>query len=501
MWSCDLYFYKSQSFLFNNEYLQILSVSILLIYRNIMKGLRFLENGIREIFDIKRKFFDEGNTRSYEFRIEQLYKLKRVIKSNEREIIEALHKDLGKPEFEAFTSEIGVMYEEINYAVKNFKDWMKPEKVSTPLVMQPSKSVIYSEPLGVILIIGPWNYPFQLLLAPLVGAISAGNCAVIKPSDQSKHTSDIIKKLIEETFPREYISVVQGPGAMIGPMLIERFRFDYIFFTGSPSVGRKIAEMAAGNLTPVTLELGGKSPVIVDKDADIDLSAKRLTWAKYFNAGQTCVCPDYLLVHESIKSKFIDRMKHYIKEFFGDNPEKSNSYGRIINKKRFNILSDYLNHGNIIVGGQTNEADLFIAPTIIDNITLASNIMKEEIFGPILPVMTFKDITEVLTIVRKNPYPLAVYLYTNNEKSEKLIIENIQFGGGCINNSMMHLMNSNVPFGGVGFSGMGMYHGRYSFDTFSHKKSIVKTRPYLDQSLRYAPYNDHKMKLARKFFK
>ncbi|MDF2880319.1 MAG: aldehyde dehydrogenase [Clostridiaceae bacterium] len=460
-----------------------------------------MEDGIQEIFDIKRKFFDEGNTKSYEFRIKQLNKLKSVIKSNEKEILEALYKDLGKPAFEAFTSEIGVMYEEINYAVKNLKSWMKPEKVGTPLVMQPSKSVIYSEPLGVVLIIGPWNYPFQLLLAPLIGAISAGNCAVIKPSDQSKHTSDIVKKLIEENFPKEFISVVQGPGAMIGPMLIERFRFDYIFFTGSPSVGRKIAEMAAKNLTPVTLELGGKSPVIVDKDADIDLSAKRLTWAKYFNAGQTCVCPDYLLVHESIKNKFIDRMKHYIKEFFGDDPEKSNSFGRIINKKRFNILSNYLKEGHIAVGGQTNEVSLYLAPTIIDNITLNDKIMKEEIFGPIMPVMTFKDITEVLAIIRKNPYPLAAYLYTNNEKSEKFIIENIQFGGGCINNSMMHLMNSNVPFGGVGFSGMGMYHGKYSFDTFSHKKSIVKTKPYLDQSLRYAPYNDNKMNLAKKFFK
>lgn len=463
--------------------------------------MRIVEDEIQELFDIKRKFFDEGKTKSYEFRIEQLNKLKNVIKNNEREILEALYKDLGKPAFEAFTSEIGVMYEEINFAVKNLKTWMKPEKVNTPLVLQPSRSVIYSEPLGVVLIIGPWNYPFQLLLAPLVGAISAGNCAIIKPSDQSKHISDTVKKLIDENFSKEYISVVQGPGAMIGPMLIERFRFDYIFFTGSPSVGKKIAEMAAKHLTPVTLELGGKSPVIVDKDANIDLSAKRLTWAKYFNAGQTCVCPDYLLVHESIKNKFVNRMEHYIKEFFGDDPEKSNNFGRIINKKRFNILSSYLKQGNIITGGQINENSLYIAPTIMDNISFDDKIMGEEIFGPIIPVMTFNNITEVVSIIRKNRYPLAVYLYTNNEKSEKFIIENIEFGGGCINNSMMHLMNSNVPFGGVGFSGMGMYHGKYSFDTFSHKKSIIKTKPYLDQSLRYAPYNDRKMNLAKKFFK
>lgn len=456
---------------------------------------------IEKSFSMKRNFFDEGKTRSYEFRIENLKKLKKMIKKNEKEILEALYLDLHKPAFEAFTSEIGIMYEEINYTIEHLKTWMKPKKVSTPLVLQPSTSYIYSEPLGVTLIIGPWNYPFQLLLAPLVGAIAAGNCAMIKPSDQTKHTSDLVAKIIAETFAEEYISVVQGPGAMVGPMLIEKFRFDHIFFTGSPSVGKKIAAMASEHLTPVTLELGGKSPVIVDKNVNIDVAAKRLTWAKYFNAGQTCVCPDYLLVHESIKDEFINRMKFYIKEFFGDNPIESENFGRIVNEKRFDVLKAFLDEGNIVIGGESNKISKFISPTIIDRINLDSKIMQEEIFGPILPVMTYGDIKEVVPVIRKNRYPLALYLYTNNKQVEEFIIENIEFGGGCINNGMIHLANSKLPFGGVGNSGMGRYHGIDSFDTFSHKKSIIKTKECLDPSLRYAPYSDKKLNTAKKFFK
>ena len=367
--------------------------------------------------------------------------------------------------------------------------------------MQPSTSYIYSEPLGIALIIGPWNYPFQLLLAPLVGVISAGNCAIIKPSYQTKHTSDLVSKIIGETYEEEYISVVQGPGDMVGPMLIERFRFDNIFFTGSNSVGRKIAAMASMNLTPMILELGGKSPAIVDKDVNIDVAAKRLTWAKYFNVGQTCVCPDYLLVHESIKGEFLRKMKFYILQFFGDKPSESENYGRIVNEKRFNILKEYLTEGNIIIGGEIDRESKFISPTIIDGINLNSKIMQEEIFGPILPVMTYSDIHEVVNIVRKNRYPLALYLFTKNKGVESFVLENIEFGGGCINNGMVHLVNSKIPFGGVGNSGMGRYHGRYSFDAFSHKKSIIKTAEWLDPSLRYAPYSNKKLNIAKKFFR
>jgi aldehyde dehydrogenase (NAD+) len=459
------------------------------------------EKIIEKSFNMKREFFDDGNTRSYEFRIAQLVKLKEMIKKNEKEVLEALYLDLHKPAFEAFTSEIGIMYEEINYAIKHLKSWMKPERVNTPLVLQPSTTHVYSEPLGIALIIGPWNYPFQLLLAPLVGVISAGNCAMIKPSYQTKHISALVSKIIGETFPEEYISVVEGPGEMIGPMLIDRFRFDHIFFTGSPSVGKKIAAMAANHLTPVILELGGKSPVIVDKDANIDVAAKRLVWAKYFNAGQTCVCPDYLLVHESIKDEFLSKMKFYIKEFFGDKPIESESFGRIVNEKRFDILKEYLNQGNVIIGGEIDRESKFISPTIIDGINIDSKIMQEEIFGPILPVITYSDINEVVTIVRKNRYPLALYLFTKNKSIEKFILENIEFGGGCINNGIVHLVNSKMPFGGVGNSGIGRYHGRYSFETFSHKKSVLKTGEWLDPSLRYAPYNNKKLNIASKLFR
>lgn len=458
-------------------------------------------NNIEKSFNMKRNFFDEGNTRSYEFRITQLNRLKNMIKNNEKEILEALYLDLHKPAFEAFTSEIGIMYEEINYTIKHLKSWMKPKKTTTPLVLQKSKSYVYSDPIGIALIIGPWNYPFQLLLAPLVGVISAGNCAMIKPSDQTKHTSDLVAKIIGETFPEAYISVVQGPGAMVGPMLIEKFRFDHIFFTGSPSVGKKIAAMAANHLTPVTLELGGKSPVIVDKDVNIDVAAKRITWAKFFNAGQTCVCPDYLLVHESIKDEFLNKMKFYIKEFFSEKSIDSNNFGRIVNEKRFDILKGFIDEGNIIIGGESDRESKFIAPTIIEGINLESKIMQEEIFGPILPVITYKDKIEIVEIVRRNRYPLALYLYTNNSDVENFVLEKIEFGGGCINNSMIHLANSKIPFGGVGNSGMGQYHGKDSFDTFSHKKSIIKTVEWLDPSLKYAPYNDKKLKIAKKFFK
>ncbi|HEY5561567.1 MAG TPA: aldehyde dehydrogenase [Clostridiaceae bacterium] len=456
---------------------------------------------IEKSFNMKRRFFDDGNTRSYDFRITQLKKLKTVIKKNEKEILEALYLDLHKSAFEAFTSEIGIIYEEINFTINHLKSWMSLEKVPVPIVLLPSKGYIYSEPLGVALIIGPWNYPFQLLFAPLIGAISSGNCAMLKPSDQSKHISNLVSKIISETFQEEYVSVVQGPGAMLGPMLIDKFRFDHIFFTGSAAIGRKILAMASNHLTPVTLELGGKSPVIVHKDANIDVAAKRITWSKYFNAGQTCVCPDYLLIHESIKDEFLDKMKFYIKEFFGDKPIESESFGRIINEKRFDILKGLFDEGDIIIGGESDRDSNFISPTIIDGINVDSKIMKEEIFGPILPVITYKDIHEVLDIVRRNRYPLALYLYTKNKDIENFILENIEFGGGCINNGLVHLANSTLPFGGVGNSGMGSYHGKCSFDVFSHKKSILKTGEWLDPPLRYAPYSKLKLDIAKKFFK
>jgi aldehyde dehydrogenase (NAD+) len=446
-----------------------------------------------------REFFDSGYTKSYDFRIEQLKKLKRMIKNNEKEISKALYLDLHKPEFEAYTSEIGVIYAEINEAVKGLKGWMKPKKAATPLVLQPSTSVIYKEPLGLILIIGPWNYPFQLLLAPLVGAIAAGNCAIIKPSDQTINVSNLMVELIGETFENNYVSVVQGPGATIGAMLLERIKFDHIFFTGSSGVGKKIAEIAARSLTPVTLELGGKSPVIVDRDANIKVTAKRLVWAKFFNSGQTCVCPDYLLVHEEIKDVLIEKMKDSIRSYFGEDPSQSESYGRIVNSKRVEALKKLMNSGRIICGGRIDDEMKYIEPTLIDNVTLEDPIMQEEIFGPLLPILAFSSLGEVVKIIRKNRYPLALYLFTECKATENFIIENVEFGGGCINNGMVHLINSELPFGGVGNSGMGQYHGKYSFDTFSHIKSIVKTRSFLDPNIRYAPYTASKLNIVKRF--
>ena len=456
---------------------------------------------IKETFEMQRTFFDNGWTKDYNFRIEQLKKLKSAIKRNEKQIIEALYLDLHKPEYEAYTSEIGILYEEINVALKQLKHWMKPKKITTPLVLQPSQSTILYEPLGLVLIIGPWNYPFQLLMAPLIGAIAAGNCAMLKPSDQTKHVSDLVTRLISETFPREYISVVQGPGSMVGPMLIERYAFNHIFFTGSPNVGKQVAKMAAAHLTPVTLELGGKSPVIVDQTANLEVAAKRLVWAKYFNAGQTCVCPDYLLVHESIKEPFIEQLKTTIEAYYGENPRLSDSFGRIINDRRVGVLKELMTNGQIIHGGQVVEAERYVAPTLITDVTLEDPIMQEEIFGPILPILTYKTMPEALSIIRQNRYPLALYLFTENEGTETFFLENVEFGGGCINNGIIHLVNSEMPFGGVGNSGMGRYHGKFSFDTFSHQKSIVKTGSWVDPDIKYPPYKCSKLKLAKQFMK
>lgn len=449
----------------------------------------------------KKSFFQSGITRSYNFRIEQLKNLKNSIKKYENDIIKALQNDLGKPTFEAYTAEVGIVYEEINIAIKNLKTWMKRKKVSTPIFLIPSKSYILPEPKGVVFIISPWNYPFQLSISPLIGSIAAGNCAILKPSNQSKHTEVIINKVIEETFPEDYISVVRGSGSSVVEPLIANYRFDHIFFTGSVNIGKKILECAAKHLTPTTLELGGKSPSIVCKDADLEEAAKKITWAKYYNLGQTCVAPDYLLVHEDIKTQLIDKIKKYIVLFYGENPEKSENLGKIINEKRFNRLLELLNSGNTIQGGQWNREKLFIYPTLLDNINLENDIMNEEIFGPILPILTFKDNDDIVKIIRKNPYPLALYLFTDNESTEKFILQNIEFGGGCINDTISHLVNPKLPFGGIGYSGMGAYHSKYTFETFSHMKSIFKSGKLFNSSLKFPPYTDLKLNLAKFFMK
>ena len=452
-----------------------------------------------DIFSKKREYFDNGNTKSYEFRIEQLRKLKKAIKDNEADILSALKIDLNKPEFEAYTSEIGFLYEEISLTIKNLKKWMRPKRVNTPLSLMPAKSRIVSEPLGVVLIIGPWNYPFQLLIAPLVGAIAAGNCAILMPSDLTPATSKLTEKIINETFASNYISVVNGPGAIIGPELININKFNHIFFTGSEPVGKAIMKMASEHLTPVTLELGGKSPAIVFEDADIKLTAKRVVWGKIFNAGQTCVATDYLIVHNSIKERLVNEIAIIIKQFLGEEILNNREYTHILNQKRFNKLLSYLENGKILIGGRHKLELLAIEPTVIEYNNSEHPALKEEIFGPILPLLTFEDKEEIIHIVRKNRYPLATYIFTSSVENETFIINNIEFGGGSINNTIVHLANPSLPFGGVGNSGIGNYHGKRSFEVFSHTKSILKSSTLIDLPMLYPPYSIRNLKIIKYF--
>jgi len=412
-----------------------------------------------------------------------------------------LYNDLHKPSFEAYSGEIGLVYSELNHAIKNLKYWMKPESKPTPIALDPSTSTVYSQPLGVVLIISPWNYPFQLMFSPLVGAIAAGNCLVLKPSENTPHTANLIEKIVSETFDKNYISVVQGTGEEIGINLIKPYRFDHIFFTGSQPVGKKIMSMAAEHLTPVTLELGGKGPVIVDENVNLTVAAKRIAWAKCFNAGQTCIAPDYVLVHESHKDALIAKMKEFLPTFFNGNPLQSEHYAHIINEKRFNTLVSYLKDVNILHGGKYDAATRCIEPTIVDGVSENHPMAKEEIFGPILPIYTFKDIKEVVPFIRKNRYPLACYVFSKSKKNKQYIIDNVEFGGGCINNLLVQFANTDLPLGGCGTSGIGRYHGDYSFNTFSHKKSIISTATFIDPSLRYAPYNNLNNKIVKLILK
>jgi len=455
---------------------------------------------LSNIYYGQRKYFDDGHTLNYKFRLSQLKKLKEIIKENENVIMQSIQLDLAKPEFEGYTSEIGIVYEELDNAIKNLNDWMKPKRVSTPIYLSPAKSKIYSHPKGVVLIISPWNYPFQLIITPLIGAIAAGNCTILKPSSQSKNTQKIISKIIGDNFDREYIAVVEGSGSVTNP-LIENHRLDHIFFTGSIAVGKEISGLAAKELTPVTLELGGKSPTIVHNDANIDSAAKRITWAKFFNLGQTCLAPDYLLVHSSVKDELIARIKYYIDEFYGGKEKSSDNLGRIINEKRFDKLVSYLEQGTILEGGNYNRSDLFIEPTLIDSVNMQDSIMKEEIFGPILPIISYNNIEDTIEIIRENRYPLALYLFTRDDSIKKYILDRVEFGGGCINHALSHVVNSNLPFGGIGYSGTGRYHSKATFDTFSYEKSIFEPSISWEPNLKYPPYKDSQLKLVKKFMK
>jgi len=443
-----------------------------------------------------RNFFGSGETKSYPFRKEQLQKLKNAVLKHEQDLYDALYTDLKKNKEEAWVTEIGFLIAEINAALKNLRSWMKPVQAKTNLVNFPSSSFVLHEPLGVVLIIGPWNYPLQLLFTPLVGAIAAGNCAVLKSSEFAPATSHIMKQIIKEAFPKEYVLFVEGDGREVISQMMNDFVFDHIFYTGGTEVGKIIYQMAAKNLVPVTLELGGKSPCLVESDANIKVAARRIVVTKFSNAGQMCVTPDYVLVNASMKDKLIEELKKCIQQFYSEDPSTDYNYGKIINQKQFNRIVNYLKEGNIIYGGKYDESKLYIEPTLIHNVSLESPLMQEEIFGPILPIISFETKQDALNIISQNKNPLSCFVFTESKANEKFWLQHVAFGGGCINNASWHLTNHYLPFGGRGFSGIGNYHGRYSFETFSHKKAIMKTPTWFDPVIKYPPFKG-KLKLFK----
>jgi len=448
--------------------------------------------------EAQQSFFREGHTKSYDFRIDRLRKLEEVIKTNEEAIIEALQKDFRKSPFETYATEIGFVLGEIAHARSNLASWMSPKKVGGSLLNFPSGSYIYSEPYGVCLVMGAWNYPLQLTLGPLVGAIAAGNCAIVKPSELAANISSLMAKMINENFDEVHVKVIEGGKEVATNLLAENL--DYIFFTGSVRVGKIVMQAAAQHLTPVTLELGGKSPAVIDETADIELAAKRIAWGKFLNGGQTCVAPDYLLVHQSVKPRFVRLFKENIKEMYGENPQQSPDYPRIINNDHYNRLKSYLAQGRVLTGGDTQDDERYIAPTALDEVDWSDPIMQEEIFGPILPIIEYENMDEAVAYIHRHPKPLALYMFSENSDNQQFITENVSFGGGCINDTVAHLVNTNMPFGGVGDSGIGSYHGRSSFQTFSHQKSVMKKATWLDVPLRYAPYKG-KMKWLKMAFR
>lgn len=455
---------------------------------------------IENIIKKQKEFFQNGKTSSIDFRKETLIKLKKLVKDNEQEIIKALKKDLNKSEFESYLTEIAMVYEEINLHIKNIKKWSKRKRIKSSFMFFPSKNYIEKEPYGTVLIIGPFNYPFQLVILPLIGAIAAGNTAVLKPSEHTKNTAKLLEKLINENFNEEYIKVI---GADEGKECVEELleqEFDYIFFTGSIKVGKIIMEKASKRLIPVTLELGGKSPCIIDKDANLEKAAKRIVWGKLLNSGQTCVAPDYLFIQEEVKEKFLRLM---VKEFqlqYGENIKESEDYPRIVSEREINRLSQYLNEGHIYYGGEYDEKTLYFEPTIITDVKENATVLKEEIFGPIFPVMTFDNLEQVIRYINKREKPLALYYFSEDKNNIKKIIKETSSGGVTINDTVLHVGTTNLPFGGVGTSGMGTYHGEKSFNTFTHEKGVVERGTFVEFSFRFAPFKD-KINLLRKVMK
>lgn len=441
---------------------------------------------IQDLIQSQRLFFTEHITREIPFRLCALDRLQEGIRKYEPELTEALRNDLGKSAFESYASEIGLILREIKSAKKHLAGWSKEKKCPTPLFMAGSKSFVHPDPYGVVLIIAPWNYPVQLTLSPLIGAIAAGNCAIVKPSPDAPCTSDVLTRLIDECFESEYIAVT-ATDAHTSEMLLQE-RFDYIFYTGGVRFGKSVMEAAARHLTPVTLELGGKSPCIVDDDADLPVAARRIVWGKLLNCGQTCVAPDYLMVHSSIKDRLIDAIRQEIARQYGEDPRLSPDYPRIVNRRHIDRLLPLLKDGDIVCGGTADPDERYIAPTLIENVRPGSPLLTDEIFGPILPVIPFDDIDDCVEYINTHEKPLALYYFTRSKKRARYMIQHTSSGGVCINDTISHVVNSDLPFGGIGNSGIGQYHGRYSFETFSHPKSVVKTTTAFNIGLKFAPY-------------
>ena len=442
-------------------------------------------NEIKGIINAQREYFASNITLDYGFRKEQLKRLQAALVKWEKPLLDALWSDLHKSAEEAILTELSIVSGEVKNHLSHLRRWMKSRKVSTPLKMMPSRSRIVSEPLGNALIISPWNYPVQLLLNPLVGAISSGCTAILKPSPYVPNVSRVIEEMITDTFDKRYVAVVQGNREVNTALLDERF--DIIFFTGSPELGRKVMAAAARHITPVVLELGGKSPCILDKDADMEIAARRIAWGKTLNAGQTCIAPDYLLIHRSREQEFIGAFRKALTRLHGDDIKASEHYVRLVTDKAFERVSGYLKDGKVVLGGTTDAAERYIEPTLLKDVDPSSPVMQEEIFGPVLPMVTFDDRREALEFIRNREKPLALY-YFGKEKDGKAFVRLTSAGGSCINDTIMHIANENIPFGGVGNSGMGHYHGKLSFDAFSHQRSVVITPTWLDLPFRYMPY-------------
>ena len=455
---------------------------------------------LREKINKQREYFSTGETKDINFRIEKLKKLRDVLKSEEEKVFEALKKDLMKSSFESYVTEVAMVYDEINMHIKNIKKWSKKRRVKTPLVQFPAKSFIQLEPYGVVLIIGPFNYPFMLTMDPLIGAIAAGNTAVIKPSESAPETSKILKEILEKVFDEKYVLHVNPErGKEVVEELLKE-KFDYIFFTGSATVGKIVMKAASQYLTPVTLELGGKSPCIIDKDCKLELAARRIVWGKLLNSGQTCVAPDYLYVHKDIEEEFIKKLEEEIKNQFGDNPLESKDYSKMVNEREFNRVLSYIDKEKLVFGGNYNRKTFQIEPTILKNVTWNDPVMEREIFGPIFPILPFENLDEVIRLVNSKDKPLAIYYFSEDKNKIEKVLNSTSSGGVTINDTLVHVSSSYLPFGGVGNSGMGEYHGKYSFDLFSNKKGIMNRKTFLDLKIRYAPFQN-KLTIVKKIMK